>query len=150
MSTKSRFSRKIHPYVTRAEPTLVSALIEASKSLGVPTRTGLTVSAPGFSAPEGRDIARVKPSVPNLDQIFSEFDPRMGGQRIENMEMEASFLMHFLGGIGYWAGAICPVIANRQQNTFTTHYQDAYENAAKVALLALATVRNRFPDVRIG
>jgi len=26
----------------------------------------------------------------------------VGGQRIENMEMEASFLIHFLGGLGHW------------------------------------------------
>jgi len=150
MSTKSRFYGKIHPYVTRAEPSLVGALLEASTSLGVLVRTGLTVSAPGFFAPEGRDIARVKPSVPELDKIFSEFDPRMEGQRIENMEMESSFLLHFLGGIGYWAGAICPAIANRQQDTFTVNYQDAIKNATKVALLALATIRNRYPDVRIS
>jgi len=150
MSSKSRFYGMIQPYVTRAEPTLVSALVEASKSLGVPTRTGLTVSAPGFFAPEGRDIARVKPSVPELDKIFSEFDPRIEGQRIENMEMESSFLLHFLGGIGYWAGTICPAIANRRQDTFTVHYQDAMSNAVKVALLALANLRNRYSDVRMS
>jgi uridine phosphorylase len=150
MSTKSRFYGNIHPYVTRAQPTLVDALLEASTSLGVPTRTGLTVSAPGFSAPQGRDTARVKPSVLELDKIFSEYDPRVDGQRIENMEMEASFLIHFLGGIGYWAGAICPVIANRRQDTFDVHYQEAIKNATKVALLALATIRNRYPDVRIS
>jgi len=151
MSTKSRFYGKIHPYVTRAEPTLVKALLEAATSLGVPTRTGLTVSAPGFFAPEGRDTARVKPSVPDLDKIFSDFDPRMEGQRVENVEMEASFLMHFLGGLGYyWAGAICVAGANRQQDTFAVHYQDAVQNATKVALLALAIIRNRYPDVRIS
>jgi len=66
------------------------------------------------------------------------------------MEMESSFLTHFLGGLGYWAGAICPAIANRQQDTFDVHYQDAIKNATKVALLALATIRNRYPDVRIS
>jgi len=149
MSTKSRFFGKIHPYVTRAEPTLVSALLDASTSLGVPARAGLTVSNPGFSAPQGRDTTRVKPSVLELDKIFSEYDPRVDGQRIENMEMEASFLIHFLGGMGYWAGAICPAIANRQIDTFTSHYKEAIENATKVALLALSTIRNRYPDVRI-
>jgi len=147
MSTKSRFYGKIFPYVTRAEPTLVKALIDASKSLGITTRAGLTVSAPGFFAPEGRDIARLKPSIPELDQIFSKFDPRLGDQRVENMEMETSFMTHFLGGLGYWGGAICPAIANRQLNTFTEHYQDAMENAIKVALLALATIRHLSPDV---
>jgi uridine phosphorylase len=150
MSPKSRFFGKIHPYVTRAEPTLVDALLEASTRLGLPARTGLTVSNPGFSAPQGRDTTRVKPSIPKLDKIFSEFDPRVGGQRIENMEMEASFLIHFLGRVGYWAGAICPTIANRQQDTFDVHYQDAIKNAVKVALLALAIMRNRYPDVRMS
>jgi len=146
MNPNSRFYGKIHPYVARAHPAIVEALIEASSRLGVPTRTGLTVSAPGFSAPQGRDVNRVKPSILDLDQLFSEFDPRVAGQRVENMEMEASFLTHFLGGIGYWAGAICPAIANRQQNTIDIHYQDAIRNAAKIALMALATVRNRDTD----
>jgi uridine phosphorylase len=150
MSTKSRFYGKIHPYVTRAEPILVDALLEAATSLGVPVRSGLTVSNPGFSAPQGRDTARVKPSVLELDKFFSEFDPMIDDQRIENMEMEASFLIHFLGGMGYWAGAICPAIANRRQDTIDVHYQEAIENATKVALLALATMRNRYPDVRIS
>jgi uridine phosphorylase len=149
MSAKSRFYGKIHPYVTRAEPTLVDALLEASEILGVPAKMGLTVSNPGFVAPQGRDTARVKPSITELDKIFSEFDPRINNQWVENMEMEASFLLHFLGGMGYWAGAICPAIANRREDTFDVHYQQAIENATKVAILALATVRSRYPNVRI-
>ena len=150
MSTESRFHGRIHPYVSRAEPAIVAALLEASQSLGVQTKVGLTVSNSGFFAPQGRDTARVKPSVPELDRVFSEYDPRLGGQRIENMEMEASFLIHFLGGLEYWAGAICLTIANRRENTFAHDYQEAIRNSTKVALLALATIRSRYPDVRIG
>jgi uridine phosphorylase len=150
MNQKSRFFGKIHPYVTRAEPRLVGALAEAARSLGVATRTGLTVSNPGFSAPQGRDIFRVKPSIPDLDKVFSEFDPRVGGQQFENMEMEASFLIHFLGSMGHWAGAICPAIANRRQDTFDTSYQEAIKDSVEVALLALANLRNQYPDVQIG
>lgn len=150
MSTRSRFYGKIHPYVSRAEPNLVRALMEASTSLGVATKIGLTISAPGFFVPEGREVSRLKPSLPELDKLFSEFDPKLDGQRVENMEMESSFLLHFLGGLGHWAGSICPVIANRQLDTFTSHYQDAMLDAGKVALLALAIIRNRYPDVRIS
>jgi uridine phosphorylase len=150
MPEDSRFYARIQPYVARAEPALVDALLEASASLGVPTKLGLTVSCPGFFAPQGRDVARLKPSVPELDRLLSDYDPRLGGQRVENMEMEASFLIHFLAGLGYWAGAICPVIANRRQNTFDHHYQEAVENAITVALLALATLRDRYPDARIS
>ena len=149
MSKNSRFYGKIRPYVTRAEPILVNALLEASDSLGVPAKAGLTVSCPGFFAPQGRDVYLLKPSISDLDKTFSAYDPGLEGQRVENMEMEASFLLHFLGGQGYWAGVICTAIANRQLNTFTAHYKEAMKDAAKVALLALANLRNRYPDVQI-
>ena len=148
MSPESRFYGKIHPYVSRAEPALVDALLEAATTLGVPVKRGLTASNSGFFAPQGRDTAREKPSVPELDRILAEYDPGVGGQRIENMEMEASFLIHFLGGLGHWAGAICAAIANRREETFDHRYQEAIKNATRVALLALATARSRDPDVR--
>jgi uridine phosphorylase len=149
MAAGSRFYGKIHPYVSRAEPELVKALVEASQTLGVETKTGLTLSSPGFFIPEGRDVSRIKPNIPELDRIFTDFDPGLEGQRVENNEMESSFLLHFLGGLGHWAGAICPAIANRQLDIFTSRYQDAMVEAANVALLALATLRDRHPGTRI-
>jgi len=150
MSETSRFHGKIHPYVTRAEPVLVSALKEAAVELGIEVRVGLTVSAPGFSAPQGRATARVKASLPEVDKILSDFDPHLDGERVENMEMEASFLLHFMGGLGYWAGAICPAIANRRNDTFDPNYQQAIANATNIALLALAKTRKKFPDDRLA
>jgi uridine phosphorylase len=150
MSAGSRFSAKIHPYVSRAEPRMVDALVEASASLGVPAKVGLTASNSGFFVPQGRDITRIRPSIPHVDKVLSEFEPGLGGQRVENMEMEASFLLHFLGGLGHWAGAICPTLANRRRNTFASDHQEAIENAISVALLALANVRRRYPDVQVS
>ena len=150
MGTNSRFNGKIHPYVSRAASPLVDGLVEAAASLGVTTKLGLTVSCSGFFAPQGRDTSRLKPSAPDLDRVLAEYDPRVGGQRVENMEMEASFLIHFLGGLGHWAGAICPAIANRRKDTFDANYQEAIKDATEVALLALATVRSRYPDARIA
>ena len=147
MSTDSRFYGKIQPYVARAEPAIANALKEAAASCGVPAKLGLTVSSSGFFAPQGRDIARVRPSAPELDRVFAEYDPRLDGQRVENMEMEASFLIHFLSGLGHWAGAICPTIAHRRTDTFDHTYQEAIEQATKVALLALANLRSRDRDV---
>lgn len=137
----SRFHGRIRPYVSRAEPAVSRALMAASARLGIPARLGLTVSNPGFFAPQGRDISRLAPSVPDLDQLFARFDPRLDGQRVENMEMEASFLCHFLGGLGHWAGAICPAVANRRAETFDHAYLDAVERATQIALLALAELR---------
>jgi uridine phosphorylase len=150
MSAGSRFHDKIHPYVSRAAPALVDALVEASARLGVPSKRGLTASVPGFFAAQGRDIARVAPSVPDLDAILAQYDPGVDGQRVENMEMEASFLLHFLGGLGYWAGAICAAIANRRVDTFDAHYQESIENAITVALVALGTARDRHPGAHMS
>jgi uridine phosphorylase len=150
MIPSSRFMGKINPYVARAEPAVVRALLDAAERLGVPVKAGLTVSAPGFFAAEGRDISRLHPSIPDLDGIFSAFEPALDGQRVENMEMESSFLTHFLCGMGHRAGSICPAMANRQQETYTTHFQDAMEHTTKVALLALAMLRERFPDDRMS
>jgi uridine phosphorylase len=146
MKADSRFYGKIHPYVTRAEPNIVSALTQAAESLGITSKVGLTVSCSGFFAPQGRNITRIKPSVPDLDQIFAEYDPGVNGQKVENMEMESSFLNHFLGGLGYWGGAICSAIANRRENTFDTQYQESVRNSIKVALLALSIARERGPE----
>jgi uridine phosphorylase len=143
MKKDSRYYGKIHPYVSRAEPIIVNALSEASERLGIPSKTGLTVSCSGFFAAQGRNIARVQPSLPDLDRIFSDYDPELNGQRIENMEMETSFLIHFLGGLGYWGGSICTTIANRWEDTFYQDYRGAVINSIKIALLAMATVRDR-------
>jgi uridine phosphorylase len=146
INPSSRFFGKIHPYVSRADPTLVSALEQAASSLGLAYKKGLTVSAPGFFLPQGRDISRIQPSIPELDQIFTEYDPGLDGQRFENMEMEASFLLHFLGGLGHRAGTICLAIVNRRLDTFTANYHDAILKAGEAALLALANLRLRNPD----
>ena len=66
---------------------------------------------------------------------------------IENMEMEASFLAHFLGGLGYRAGIICPGIANRREGSFAQHYAKNVSDATKVALLALYELRKIGPLV---
>ena len=72
---------------------------------------------------------------------MADFDPRLDGQRFENMEMEASFLLHYLGGLSHWGGVICPAIANRRHNTFDHQYLDAMEKAVTVALRALESLR---------
>ena len=142
MDPDARFYGKIHPYVTRADPNIVSAMQGAAETLGIPSKVGLTVSCSGFFASQGRNIARIQPSVPDIDQIFTEFDPGLNGQKIENMEMESSFLNHFMSGLGYRSGAICTAIANRQDNTFDTHYQESVKNSIRIALLALSIARD--------
>ena len=141
MPKDSRFYGKIQPYVSRANPVLVDAMHEAAEKLGVPAKVGLTVSCSGFFAAQGRDISRLHPTLSDLDQVLAEFDPGLNGQRIENMEMEASFLNHFMNGLGYPGASVCNAIANRQANTFDSNYQESIKNTINIALLALSSAR---------
>lgn len=150
MQKASRFAGKIQPYVSRSEPMLVDALVEAARVRGVKSKLGMTVSNSGFFAPQGREVTRVRSSIPELDRYLSEYDPQVDGQCIENMEMEASFLIYHMGALGYWAGAICAAIANRRQDTFLCEYHESIENAIEVALLALASLRARYPDALVS
>lgn len=145
MKPHSRFANSIYPYVARAEPKLVHILSESADLLGIDYKLGLTVSCGGFFAPQGRDITRIHPSISDLDQILSDYDPDVDGQIIENMEMESSFLFHFFGGLGYWSAAICTAIANRRLNTFDSNYQQSIQLSIRTALLALSIARSRFP-----
>ena len=69
-------------------------------------------------------------------------DTGIPGVKVENMEMEASFLLHFMGGLGYRAGAICAVIDKRDDGSFVANYLDTIREAAQVTLRALSA-RNR-------
>lgn len=143
MPKNSRFYSRLQPYVSRANPTIVTSLQEAASILDVPAKVGLTVSCSGFFAAQGRDIARVKPSVPDLDALFADYNPDISGQKVENMEMEASFLNHFMNGLGYLGGSICTAIANRRENTFDSNYQESVKNTIEIALLALKLTREK-------
>ena len=65
----------------------------------------------------------------------------MGGLKTENMEMEASFLLHLMLPLGHRAGAVCPVIASRPKDEFLGNYRESIRLAAEVALKALRRLR---------
>lgn len=55
------------------------------------------------------------------------------------MEMEASFLLYFMGALGYRAGAICIVIDKHREDAFIAQYAQHIRDAVQVALNALHT-----------
>jgi uridine phosphorylase len=77
--------------------------------------------------------------VPDIDRILAELQ-FSNGLRIENMEMESSFLFHFGAGMGYAAASVCPTVANRAANSFARDSRRAIEQAAAVALQAIQAV----------
>lgn len=134
----SRFQGRIRPYVSKACSQLLDALKREAINANAKFKVGITATNSGFFANQGRDIARIKPAISDLDRILADFNPKIAsGDLIENMEMESSFLFHFINGLGHSAASICPAIANRATNTFAEDYQLAIEQACVIALRAL-------------
>jgi uridine phosphorylase len=134
---KARFKGKIFPYVTRANPEITAGMEREADTLGVRYKKGVTISNSGFFANQGRDVSRVPVTVHDIDGLLSSLDTGIPGLSFENMEMEASFLLHFMGGLRYRAGVICAVIDNRREDRFATHYTHYIKDAVRVALRTL-------------
>lgn len=137
---KSRFKGKIYPYAARAHKDVVDALERNAASLSVQYRRGITVSNSGFYGSEGRAVSGIHLTVADMDGVLASLETGIEGLRFENMEMESSFLLHFMGALGHRAGVICPVIDNRCQGTFMTQYTKHIRDAVSVALSALHTL----------
>jgi uridine phosphorylase len=141
---KARFYGKIFPYAAKADPELLACLVESAQKLGAPYEVGITASSSGFNANQGRDVSRIPLTVPDIDLHLSKLDLGLaGGQRILNMEMEASHLLHFASAHGYRGATVCVGIANRRQDTFAANAQEAVYNATAIALSALERIRKR-------
>lgn len=136
----SRFKGKIAPYAAKAHKDVVEALEREAERLGVRYKRGITVSNSGFFGNEGRGVSRVPLTVSDMDSVLARTDTGIPGLRFENMEMESSFLLHFMGALGYRAGVICPIIDNRREGTFMTQYNDHIRDAVTVALRSLETL----------
>lgn len=137
----ARFRGRFHPYAARADVRVRVALEREALHLGVPCKRGITVTSPGFFAEQGRPISRVASTIPDLADVLTAVDTGIAGLKIENVEMESSFLLHFCGAVGYPAGVVCAIIDKRQEGIFLTDYQDTVRNAAWVALRAFHALR---------
>ncbi len=121
----------------------VAALIQAAGDLNYPYLEGVTVSNSGFFGSQGRDILTSRPTIPNIDLVLSQFDPKLGSLRVENMEMETSALFLLGGGQGFHTGTICPAIANRREETFAEDYEGDVRRATEIAIRALRLNREK-------
>jgi len=95
------------------------------------THSGITISAPGFYAPQGRRI-RLDPLDIGLNNKLESF--RYRGLKIMNYEMESSALFGLSRLLGHQAVTLCAMIANRASGKFTSDYQASVRNLIKFTL----------------
>lgn len=81
---------------------------------------GITLSAPGFYAPQGRSLRMALQDTQYVEKISSF---RYGSYRINNFEMEGSALYGLATRLGHQALTVCIALANRSTGKFITDYQ---------------------------
>lgn len=104
-----------------ARPYAVAASRKLLQQVASDIPQGITVTAPGFYAPQGRHI-RVTPTLEHLNDQLATF--QWNGLRINNLEMETSGIYGMAQMYGHDALTVCLVIANRATGQFLTDYTD--------------------------
>jgi uridine phosphorylase len=110
-----------YPYAVKASKELVEQFND-SKFLH-----GITISAPGFYAPQGRKL-RLESFDNEINYKLSGFVFR--GRAVCNYEMESSALYGLSALLGHKALSICLVIGNRVSGEFIHDYKPLMEDLA--------------------
>ena len=92
---------------------------------------GITATAPGFYAPQGREL-RLKASMQGLNEKLTAFN--FIGQRITNFEMETSALFGLGAALGHQCATVCAIIANRVTRQYSKDYKKVVDKLIEVVL----------------
>lgn len=100
------------PYAVKVSPRLLEII-------GGKWRTGITLTAPGFYAPQGREL-RLKVADNTIIDRARDFN--YSGYQVTNFEMETSALYLLAAMLGHQAITVCDIIANRITGDFNQDY----------------------------
>lgn len=117
----------VSPYITAADPGLL-------KQIGGEMQQGITVTAPGFYAPQGRQV-RAKNVIPDLIGLLSSFnyeDSQANKFRITNLEMETAGIYALARILGHKALSVNAILASRVNKSFSPDPAAAVQKAIKM------------------
>lgn len=117
----------VRPYVASAD----AGLLERFASLG---QRGVTITAPGFYAPQGRHL-RARNQSADLIELIHSF--RHGAQRITNLEMETAGIYALGAHLGHRCLSVNAILAHRIFNAFSTEPQKIIDSMIVKALEVL-------------
>ncbi len=115
------FVRHIQMPDRMARPYCVKGSNELLAKVSGFTKQGITATAPGFYAPQGRTI-RIAPAIPDLNERLASFT--WDGLKVTNLEMETSAIYGLSRIMGHNALTVCLIIANRADGTFLNDYHN--------------------------
>jgi uridine phosphorylase len=96
---------------------------------------GITLTAPGFYGPQGREL-RLPLAFPEMNRLIESFEYK--GRRIMNFEMETSALYGLGGMLGHRALTVCTIVANRVSKTYAKDSHADIERLIKTLLERVA------------
>jgi uridine phosphorylase len=125
-SIKSNFSnlKGISPYLTAADQGLL-------QTIGKDMAQGITATAPGFYAPQGRQV-RAKNAIADFIGQLNSF--KQGEHRITNLEMETAGIYALAKTLGHKALSINAILASRVKFEFSSRPNEIVEKAIKIVL----------------
>ena len=118
----------IEPYVTAASPALL-------EKVGKNFLRGITVTAPGFYAPQGREVRAIN-KVPDLIASLNSF--RWNETRITNLEMETAGIYALAKALGHQALSVNAILASRVRFEFSTSPEKIVEQTIQNVLQSLS------------
>ncbi len=124
----SKFSLPIRPYFAEGNRGLIALI-------GKNMLKGITVTCPGFYAPQGRKL-RIPLSKGNILSELSGYDFK--GDRVTNFEMETAAIYGFANMMGHKSISCNALIANRQAQTFSTNSKKTVQKLIELVLSRLS------------
>lgn len=115
----------------RSRPYIVENSHELDSLFPDDLHRGITVTAPGFYAPQGRQL-RIEPSDEMQNQKLAGFSWK--GIPVANYEMETSALYALGRQLGHNTLTVCAIIANRAAGAYSRDHKAAVKNLIELVL----------------
>ncbi len=128
-ATHTQMENITKPYVFGASVALLKEFVEG-------IHQGITVTCPGFYAPQGR-VLRLGLAQPSLIDSLTTFS--FGNHRISNFEMETSAIYGLGKTLGHHCLSLSAIVANRITKEFSKDGNAAVENLIKKTLEIVST-----------
>ena len=115
------------PYFAEADQTLVD-------KYGAGMESGITITAPGFYAPQGREV-RLKPSIIGFVDKLAQMD--LPHSRFTNLEMETAGYYAMAKLLGHKMVSLNALIANRARQEFSENHELAVDGLIRSVLAGI-------------
>lgn len=126
-------------YPAVADYRVVGALVEAARTLDLPHHVGIGATTTCFNEGQARPDCNTYLS-PRLKALHEEFIARR--VLFYSMEEATLFVWCTTHGVDIWVGAVDAIYGNRRTGAFQVAGE---ENAARMAILALMYLYQRYP-----